>query len=290
MIEIIGNEGISAKVVADSINADGNRLTTFELDYPRFCHSEFMTHRMISKNAASSRAIPVKTMIENIHANPAMPVFWGKNQAGMQATQELSPEDIYKAKELWLVAKDNCLRMTERLVEVGLHKQIANRVAEFAQRIKVVASGTEWANLLWLRDHDAAQPEFHELASCIRKALEQSTPKLLKAGEWHLPYVTDTNLDLETAKKVSASCCAQVSYRKLDDSIDKAVDIYNKLVGMDRAHSSPFEHQGTPMAERTPWAQWESGITHIDRKGQHWSANYRGWIQQRQLIPNHVVW
>jgi thymidylate synthase ThyX len=299
MVKIEGKCGISATVIADSINSKGNRLTTFELVYPRFIHAELMTHRMLSKNAASSRAIPIKRMIEIIEESPAMPVYWGANQAGMQASDELSGWELDRAKTIWESAQVAAIEWVRKLEEIGLHKQISNRITEPWQMMKTVISGTEWANLLWLRDHDAAQPEFRELAKCIHTCFDQSVPQFLFPGQWHLPYVNSTlqghtgqifenDLTLEDALKVSASCCAQVSYRRLDDSVEKALALYDRLVGSDRIHASPLEHQGTPMKQ--PGFQLPPGITHRDVHGNLWSANFRDWIQHRKLILNEAVW
>lgn len=301
-----GKEGISAKIILDSVNANGVRITTFELEYPRFIHSELMTHRMLSKNCASSRAIPFKKMMEKILTEPAMPVFWGANQAGMSAANELEGLQLAGAKESWIEAMKRAIEASVVLDSIGLHKQILNRVAEPWQRMKTVITGTEWANLLWLRDHDAAQPEFRELARCVAIEFEKSVPVLLLPGQWHLPYVeiaydviTDEigyfdserrQISLETAQKLSSSCCAQVSYRKNDESIEKAIDIYDKLVGMDRKHASPFEHLATPMPEFETRGLWPQGVTHWDRNGDFWSGNFRGFIQFRKLIDGEAVW
>lgn len=301
----VGKEGISAKIIADSIS-NFNRITTFELEYPRFLLSELNTHRMLSKNSASSRAIPVAKMLEQIVNNPAMPVWWGKNQAGMQAAEEL--EDSTEARRLWLEARKSAVEFATKLSEAGLHKQITNRITEPWQRMKTVATGTEWANLLWLRDHKDAQPEFAELAKCIREEFEASKPMVLMPGEWHVPYVQSAmaeggdkddewayfsdegRITLDQALKLSASCCAQVSYRNSNTSLEKAIEIYDKLVGMDHKHASPFEHQATPMEKHSPFAVMQEGVTHRDRNGNFWSGNFKGWVQHRQLIPNHVVW
>lgn len=296
-----GKEGITAKIIKDSINPNGVRLTTFELEYPRFILAEVNTHKMLSKNSASSRAIPFKKIMEKILAEPAMPVFWGANQAGMSASKELEGVQLEAAKASWLEAMKRAVEASIILDQLGLHKQILNRIAEPWQRMKTVMSGTEWANLSWLRNHDAAQPEFHELAWCIDEEFKNSEPEKIKPGQWHLPYVEhdadwaylDTNgsiIDVDTALKISASCCAQTSYRKTDESVEKALDIYEKLVGMDRKHASPFEHQGTPIRKHGAFEQWDEGITHVDRKGWKWSANFRDFIQFRKLIDGEAVW
>jgi len=312
MIEVIGKEGIIARVICDSIGGTNmKRMSTFELEYPRFIHSEVMTHKMLSKNSASSRAIPVKTILDQIRNNPAMPVWWGKNQPGMSAREELTGEERDRAEFLWRHAANTFATLSEDILnEVGLHKQLTNRLTESFQRMKTVISGTEWKNLWWLRDHSDAQPEFHELARVMREAYEESVPTLLAAGEWHLPYVerlwtyeggqdiltyqdeNDNEVSLEEAQRISSSCCAQVSYRKNDGSLEKADDIFAKLIGMDRKHASPFEHQATPIYQEnyTHAPMWDDGITHMRKDGMLCSGNLFGWIQYRQLIPGHTVW
>jgi hypothetical protein len=227
----------------------------------------------------------------------------------MQAAVELTGEALDMAKERWLNAASDAANLAEIIMEESdLHKQITNRITEPWQRMKTVATGTEWANLLWLRDHKDAQPEFAELAKCIREEFEASKPMVLMPGEWHVPYVQSAmaeagdkddefayfsdegRITLDQALKLSASCCAQVSYRNSNASLEKAIEIYDKLVGMDHKHASPFEHQATPMERQIPFSVVQDGITHQDRAGDFWSANFKGWIQHRQLIPNHVVW
>lgn len=292
-----GKCGITATVIQDSVCND-TRLTTFELEYPRFIHAEVMTHRMLSKNAASSRAIPVEKMIEHVKTNTAMPVFWGKNKPGMQAAEEV--DNVREAKIAWQIARDDAIQAAVNLHDYrGLHKQISNRVTEPYQMMKIVISGTEWANLLWLRDHEAAQPEFAELAKQISKGFETSKPAYLNPGDLHVPYVTrvgtnyytgDIKLSRQEALVVSASCCAQVSYRKSDDSLDKAKQIYDRLVNTSdgRMHASPFEHQAWGMYLNSNY--FEYGVTHVDIKGQLWSGNFRNWTQHRQTLKGHAKW
>lgn len=299
---------ISAKIIADSISESGTRMTTMEIEYPRFILAELNTHRMLSKNSASSRAIPVKAMHEHILAAPATPVFWGKNQAGMQAKEELTGSDLSMAKYLWGKAKEDAVHWAQAMAKLELHKQIANRVTEPWMTMKTVIGGTEWANLYWLRDHQDAQPEFGKLAQVMVAAHKDSTPQLLYPGEWHVPYVNtyrdlatnslcyvDSNnqkITAEEARIISASCCAQVSYRKSDDSYDKALKIYKQLIESVPAHASPVEHQATPMDVDNIQDRWDKtdGITHQDRNGQLWSGNLRGWVQFRKLIPNEAKW
>jgi hypothetical protein len=304
MTTITGKNNISAKIIADSMSKFGTRMTTFELEYPRFIHSELMTHRMLSKNAASSRAIPVQRMHDVIVEKPASPVFWGKNQSGMQANEEI--QHVMAAQDRWKAAAKEVVKIAQDLAELGLHKQIVNRVTEPFQLMKTVISGTEWRNFLWLRNHEDAQPEFKELAQCVEMALFDSKPTKLNAGEWHLPYINtkriggeikyfigeDQEISLEHARMVSASCCAQVSYRKNDDSLEKAIQIFDRLINSQPIHASPVEHQATPMQKMNEDSKynWEEGMTHVDRNGVRWSGNLREWIQFRKLIPNEAKW
>lgn len=310
MITIHGKNHISATIIADSMCAlTSTRLLTFELEYPRFIHSEFMTHRQLSKNSASSRAIPIKTMHKHIVDVPQSPVEWGRNQAGMQAKELLSETEQAAAEGVWDAARVQALSHAQILSEIGAHKQIANRVTEPFMQMKVVCSGTEWNNFFWLRDHADADPTIRELAKCMWRAYASHAPNILAHGEWHLPYIItvfDTlhdvwvyedgegnPLELEQAKVISASCCAQVSYRRLDDNYEKALMIYEKLIASEPVHASPVEHQATPLHNAGGiWfpdtsTTWPEGMTHVDREGQCWSGNYRNWIQHRQLIPNH---
>jgi thymidylate synthase ThyX len=293
------SSNIKANILQDS-SCSGFRITTFELEYPRFIHSELMTHRVFSRNAASSRAIPIERMHELVRQNPAEPVFWGANQTGMQAQLELTEPQLAAAKWDWRLARESALQHSTNLAQTGLHKQIANRVTEPFQMMKSVVTATEWANWYQLRNHEAAQPEIRELASLMYEAHQASVPETLRTGEWHVPYVgrqfsiTGVRYFIGTeeltpaqAQRVSASCCAQVSYRRLDDSLAKAEAIFSKLIESEPAHLSPVEHQATPMKQtRESWQAgiWEPGITHVDRKGVYWSANFRGWIQLRQII------
>lgn len=312
---------IKAKILADSVNEAGNRLTTFEVEFPRYILSEYNTHRQLSKNAASTRAIPILRQLELIDTFPAMPIYYGKNQAGMFAKEELDEESKQKCISIIDEMRLFCIAKVKELHDLGLHKQHAGRYVEAWQTVKGVISGTEWANFYWLRDHEAAQPEIAELAREMKEAYGNSTPQLLKAGEWHLPYVqvdyfdvgegieqhfyeaTDGNYSLgdylttEQAIKVSAARCAAVSYRNEDYSLEKCLQLYDRLVGDERKHASALEHAAKVMKKHSPFNvnhpteshTWEKGISHVDRHGNLWSGNFKGFIQHRKTIQgeNH---
>jgi len=309
MIEVVGNGNIIARMVKDSINSSGVRLRTFELEYPRFIHSELLTHRVLSKNSSSTRAIPVKRAIEIVQENTAMPIHWGENNPGMQSRQELDEQRKTEARKSWIEVRDVVIQHVRTMSDptgINGHKQWAGRPLETFSFIKVVLTGTELGNLWHLRDHADAQPEFRELVRIMQQVSKQSVAQNLVAGQWHLPYidlidgkyyVSGEQVSLDVAKKVSASCCAQVSYRRLDESIEKAQEIFEMLhVGDDSgqpAHASPLEHQATPMDSYSiPFSPqtWQPGVTHVRKDGSLWSGNLRGWIQHRQLIANEAVW
>jgi hypothetical protein len=290
---------IKAKIIADSYSTvNGKRITTFELEYPRFIHSEIMTHRLFSRNAMSSRAVPIEKMIKQVQEDPAVPVHWGKNQSGMQAKEELSGYDLGTVKGYWKEAAENAADIASWMSSHGAHKQVVNRILEPFQLMKTVLTSTEFDNFFWLRKHEDAQPEIKELAERIYEQLEWN--KLLTveldAGDWHTPYyeagywLKESETPLEDALAISSSCCAQVSYRLLDDSIEKARKVYQRLVESTPVHASPFEHCASPMKEpqQTDKYLWEAGMTHMDKDGNMWSGNLKGFIQFRQLIEGNV--
>lgn len=322
----IGKNGITARVIQDSICSKTlTRITTFELEYPRFIHSEFMTHRMLSRNAASSRAIPISKLVKLVEQKPARPIEWGKNTKGMQAAEQLSVPELLQASELWgNIARISC-DVARKFDELKLHKQVSNRILEPYQMIKVVCTATTYDNFFHLRKHPDAQPEIKELATVMWDAYGKSNPLAIGPSEWHVPYilrednehglsyyiweeqdnlekqVVKTYLTADQAIMISASCCAQVSYRILNTDIAKAQDIFMRLVESKPVHASPLEHQATPMKNITKlcsdcsakvldYPPWEKGVTHIDKQGRLWSGNFLHWIQHRQLIEDHVVW
>ena len=207
---------IEAKVVADSLSPQGVRLTTLSLKYPRWIHSEFMTHRMFSRNASSSRAVPSRRLraLEREY-----PLWWGTNIPGMQSGARLSEEQAAKCRAIWQRMADVCVEGVAELAEIGLHKQWANRPLEWFTSISVLVSGTAFANFFGVRWHADAQPEIQELAKLMFAAMDASTPCPLSPDEWHVPYVSPEEaktLGLDTARRCSAARCARVSYLNHD--------------------------------------------------------------------------
>src|SRR6267154_1252774 len=258
---------ISAEVICDSISDHGKRLTTFKLRYPKFIHGEFMTHRVISRNASSSRAVPTAKLLEEVRSDAlrAGPVFWGANQKGMQAAQELDAPFKGVAQRLWSDAAYEVAKHAEKMLDLGVHKQIVNRLLEPFSHINVVATATEWDNFFGLRLHRDAQPEMRALAIAMWEAYKASEPKLLKPGEWHLPFISDSDAGaiiqsvvdaewpedtiddraLEICRKVSVARCARVSYESFESgrrsTVEEDLLLHDRLLGSQPLHASPAE-------------------------------------------------
>jgi thymidylate synthase ThyX len=270
---------ISAKVIADSI-AGGVRLTTLQLRAPKFLDAEFEKHRMISSNSSSDRAVPFNKLCEQADFLPPKVYL---NQPGMQGEQLMSDDEVAEFHQALIDIQGYTKEVLASWNHV--HKQHLNRyLLGFSWQNKI-ASATEFTNFFNLRLHPDAQPEIQMLARAMKDAMDNSTPRALIPGEWHLPYVNE-EMQFGTFF-VSAARCARVSYLNHDQSksdIEKDLALANKL--LEAGHMSPFEHQAKPM--RMPLALvpsgWEPGVTHMSPTGHLWSANFRGWIQHRQLL------
>lgn len=263
---------ISAKVIADSISPCGDRLTTMELEYPRFIHGELMTHRVFSRNAASSRAIPTAKLIEQVQTNPAMPIEWGSNQPGMQAGPPLTDTWVDCAEATWRQAAREAAARAEALAKFNVHKQVVNRILEPFMWMKTIISSTEWENFFIQRISHESQPEMRRLAFFMEIALENSAPEYVGPECWHMPYMDDTTYDIMNvagynffdALGVSVARCARVSYMNhgAGKTIDEDLALYKRLKAS--GHWSPFEHVATPSRA-------------------HSSGNFTGWYQLRHL-------
>lgn len=266
----------STRILKDSLAPCGKRLTTWELTYPRFVHAELMTHRVFSRNSASSRAIPSEKLMARVKDDPALPQFWGKNQSGMQAAEELVGEARTEAEREWINARNSMLRSVDRLHELGLHKQLANRLIEPWMFITVIVSATEYDNWFHLRNHRAAQPEIAWVARDMWPKWNENKPRELGPAEWHLPLFDDDlefptiDHDVPKAKKISTGRCARISYLTHEGKrdVEKDVELHDKLCSGpatgEPGHWSPFEH--VARALETP-----------DRVG-----NFIGWFQYRK--------
>lgn len=275
----------SAKVVADSVSPAGDRLTTFEVTMHRWELPSLNTHRVLSRNSASSRAIPVAKQLARVIEDPAMPIEWGSNQPGMQAGEALSEADAAAAGWDWLEARDHMVRIARRLADRGVHKQITNRLLEPFMWHTVIVSGTDWTGFWEQRCSPLAQPEIRAAAEAMWAAYEVSEPVErpweVWSGRftehrgspvsWHLPYVTDrerADLGISSLLKLSTARCARVSYLTHDGVRDLDADytLFDRLVTARPGHWSPLEHCARP-----------------DDTGRA-PGNFTGWAQLRHMV------
>lgn len=287
-----------AKILLDSISPTGHRLTTFQITFPRIILAEFNTHRMLSRNAASSRAIPLSKMIEQVETDPFIPVWWPKNQPGMQGQEELDTSAKKAAIGDWLGARDSAIVTAKALAHV--HKSIPNRLLEPWMWTTVICTATEWENFFYLRQDESILPPFIRsesdlfnpnfpaeshmqiIACMMRLYYRANTPILRQPGNWHLPLV-DGYDDSELLRvpelqefdlaKISTGRCARVSYLTHEGKRDpvKDIELHDGLLA--NGHMSPFEH-----CARVPQDNQDIAL--------EWCGNFRGWIQYRKTLPN----
>jgi thymidylate synthase ThyX len=293
-----------AKVLADSVSPAGHRLTTLEATFPRFVLAEFNTHRVFSRNSASSRAIPIAKQLRRVLEDPYVPIEFGSNQPGMQAGPALGGAKREAAEAEWLRARDDAVRRVlglvtdpdtasgdmlatlERIEEatrakerpdgwLNVHKQVANRLLEPFMWHTVIVTATEWENFWNLRCHADAQPEIRLVAERMRDAVLASQPEELDEGEWHLPLVRPEDREqvdsIEDLVKVSAGRCARVSYLTHAGvrDLDADVQLHDRL--LESGHMSPLEHPARPLSA----GELSEG---------EWSGNFRGWRSYRKEI------
>jgi hypothetical protein len=304
-------------------------LITMHLHYPDIIHGEVMTHRVFSRNARSMRAVPVATMVKEVRENPFVPWHWGKNQKGMQASEECNElidlagtmfrdiGDPLTREASWQLAAKAAADFTEAFAASGYHKQIANRIiAPYTWKHTLITS-TSWANFFHLRDHDAAEPHFHDLAALVREAIAGAEYQLLDYDDWHLPYVTeedwhkiwdyvgrDTVGDgraTQVALKLSTARAARISYRPFDGdgSIESEIRRHDDLVASSPLHASPTEHQAKRDTISTYRRQvkvhqqpdqWATEFEGNDWNNPHLVGNLGpGWIQYRKTLPGEYV-
>lgn len=289
---------IKTEVIAHSVWEDSPPILSAAITYPRMVHSEFMTHRVFSRNASSSRAIPIQKMIQQVIDDPAMPVAWGSNKPGMQAGDEIDtlvqieghPFGKNTPRQAWLYARDEAVRHARAFAAAGYHKQIVNRLLEPFAHITVIVTATEWDNFFDLRCHPDADPTIKALADQMRDTFAASEPTQTFL---HLPYISydemedvikerlseDGNLkpNFDKLKMISAARCARVSYLNHDGTkpdIEKDLALAEKLLSS--KHMSPFEHQASADQNRGgPWAE------------NHLYGNFNGWCQHRKALELH---
>lgn len=285
---------IEARVLCRSYGMDAPPLTSFQLRYPLQIHAELMTHRVFSRNARSSRAVPTARMLEEVRANPFVPRYWGANQKGMQAGAEHDAQVLSNGRwqcreRAWLDARDAAAQVAEAFAEAGYHKQTANRLLAPFLHIDVVLTTVDLSNWNALRDDAAAEPHIRDLAVAMKQAVEDYGPaQILDPGQWHLPYVTKPGErptfhgPQHRRVKQSVTRCAQVSYTpfhetKLTPEEEEAR--HDALVTARPMHASPAEHQATPDRIIGRDADGEPVWEHPKLHG-----NLTGWIQYRKTL------
>lgn len=262
---------ISSKIIADSINsATGDRLTTYIVKFNRFILAEVNTHRVLSRNSASSRAIPLKKIIEQIRTEIATPVYWGSSQPGMQSGAEIPPEDIVLALEVWKESANLAIEQALKLDKLKVHKSISNRLLEPFLFHTALVTATDYHNFFALRAHKDAQPEFQCLAYLMLEQYLTNVPKLLNPGEWHIPFSDKfpEGASHEDKLKIASARAARLSYLTFDGEMNTAKDIelHDSLIAP--GHCSPFEHPA------------------MATEDSKYYGNFKGFKQYRKFIPN----
>lgn len=291
---------LKAKILLQSLNlANGEVITTWLLEYPRIIHAEMLTHRLFSRNTASSRAVPVSKMLKRIKDKPFIPSYWGKNQRGMSAANQVNFDTRDEAERLWLACLDEVLYYSKSLSDLGIHKQIANRVTEAFQYIQVVMTTTCDVNFFRLRDDENAQPEIAELARKMKEAqgIMGLSYQELNPGEWHLPFIHEEEkqeYSLKDQLVVSCARCARVSYFLVDGSesdFEKDLALANRL--KDSGHFSPFEHAAVALEDKvmvgnfTGWMQYRKFIEGEDNKDVDKTTRILTPSQARSIYSNY---
>lgn len=338
---------ISAKVIADSKNQFGNRITTMIVTFPRFILAELNTHRMMSRNSASSRAIPFEKMVASVENDPFVPIAFQKDHKGMQGTEYLEGDDNTRAVGAWIIAKAEAVNAAKRLANFDVTKQLCNRLLEPFMWHTVIITATEWENFFALRcpkyqlldgtfyrswkdvtksvkdldttykaclqadilerlKHNKGQAEIHmmALAEAMWDAYNESTPKELKAGEWHIPFGDDINMaevqriannndyltTIDVIKEIATARCARVSYTIVGEE-DKPINYEADIKLHDRlaesGHWSPFEHSAQAMSKDDFNAHFINDEIDPDSCG--WSGNFRGFVQYRKTFNNENI-
>jgi hypothetical protein len=294
----------NAKVLADSIPPGGGpRLTTLEVTFPRFILAEVNTHRVLSRNSASSRAIPTEKIIQRVLDDPFIPETFNKRVKGMGVGEAFDSAEQYACYGHWIQARDNAVEQAKWLNEFGVDKSRVNRLLEPFMWHTAIISATEWNNFFALRDHEAAQPEFRITAQLMKKAMAASEPLELEEDEWHLPLV-DLGSEFLEAKAtghwdywadISASRCARVSYnRQHDDEPRENTEARAEKLATS-GHLSPFEHPARPFTAEEQQAIDTVQSLVIDSSlpihpviNSEFCGNFRGWVQKRKLISGEA--
>lgn len=301
------------KILADSISGVGQRLTTFEITYPYIIHAELMTHRMISKNTRSNRAVPILKSIKAVEDDPFIPEF-PKNQKGMQAEFSLDEDRATQAGHYWQGAMDAAVDYANGLERLEVHKGIGNRLLGPFQWFTMICTATDWENFFALRTAADAQAEIRTIAVMMQEAYKEHTPQTLNDGEWHLPLVTEEEIHdrypndpenltnwIDYWRMVSVGRCARISYLTHHGVRDPQADFDLATGLLCNFHLTPFEHVARPF-DGNEWALIEEIKDAVHEGGWmgrldnshaayllekiEYQGTLRGWHSARMDIPN----
>lgn len=274
--------GIDATIIADSKNQFGNRIISYVITFPRIVLAEFNTHRMLSRNSASSRAIPFNKMVEKVTTNPFIPIAFQKNHSGMQGSEYLKGRDHDLAKGEWLRARSRVIENATLLnLNNNVTKQICNRLLEPWMWHTAIVTATEWENFFALRAHPDAEIHIAKLAEVMLEQANLSTPKELKGGEWHIPFGDNIDINrkffdetqfvttkgnsieehvIQLKIRIAIARCARVSYLNFEgkDNYQADIELHDRL--LKAGHMSPFEHCAKTMT-------WDEREQYVSGKG-----------------------
>lgn len=269
---------IDAKVIADSINPNtGKRITTLAIKIPRIILSEHNTHRSLSRNFSSSRAIPAKKLRKEAWEHPFVPIYWGANKSGMSADQQLTGFNLSMAKFSWKLAGKFAVMFHKMMEIVGVHKQTCNRIIEPWMSVVGTITSTEWDNFLCLRYDRNAQPEIIVLAKKIHDAIKASEPTVPENGI-HLPFIDEEErktFPIDQLIKISVARCCRTSYANClgkKSQPEEDIKLYHRLLG--NGHFSPFEHIALIPNHGRVAKELQYDL----------QRNFRGWYQLRAFI------
>ena len=312
-------------ILASASNTGSPPIYTIRMRYPRPIHGEIMTHRVFGRNARSSRAVPVRTMLNEVRRIPYVPWHWGKNQKGMQAAEDCNEllswpgasafdKDGVRIRanqltneEGWLKARDVSAAVAEAFMEAGYHKQNPNRLLEPFSWIDTLITATQWQNFLWLRDHKDAEPHLQDLARLVKKAIEEAKVQVLQSGGWHLPYITYTD-QVKLRDLIQESSIKPLTAKEVYDSM---VDLSCKVSAARCARISykPFDGNASyekelarynhlvsdervhasPLEHQASPDRYDPDYPNVNQwENPSLHGNLTGWLQYRKLIPNEV--
>jgi thymidylate synthase ThyX len=273
-----------AVILADSLNAEtGDRWVTFEIsNFPKVLLQELNTHRMLSRNAASSRAMPIAKVIERVKQNPYIPTF-RENQRGMVGKVIHDQERWHKAEQIYRRALESAIHYAEQMAEINIHKEAVNRLLEPFMTVPVIISGTEWQNFFRLRTSPDATPDFQATALLLQELYHSNIPKTLQAGELHCIYAEHIPDDLPIGDrlKVMSARAARISYRNHGTNhidIQKDLELAENLIR--DGHLSPLEHIG--------WALSKEQALRLNTRNYQGFLSFRAYWETQHLLPKLI--